>query len=112
MKIKEEKQLNTVGGPDPGGGPGPNLSSNLQDLGDGSSADPSVPNKGLTDDLNMLNGADIKLENPSTPLLDPKTECPDIPPLSDLGHQDFPDCKFVYFTRPVILQGFYVPPYL
>ncbi|CAG7825261.1 unnamed protein product [Allacma fusca] len=89
MKIKEEKSLNP-GGPDPGGGPGPNLGSNLQDLGDGSSQDPGS-NKGLPDDL-ILNGADIKLENPSTPLLD-KSDCSDMPPLSDLGHPDFPDCK-------------------
>lgn len=98
-KIKEEKP--PVGG-DPsggsGGGGGPSNSGG-PDMGDGSSI-PTPSNKGLHDDI-MMNGSDIKMENPSTPqLLDSKNECPpDIPPLPELGHPDFPDCKFNSFVR-------------
>lgn len=90
-KIKEEKPPVCT---DSGGGPtgGPSNSANSE-MGDGSSI--SAPStKGLHDDI-MMNGSDIKLENPSTPqLLDAKNECPpDIPPLPELGNPDFPDCK-------------------
>jgi len=88
-KIKEEKV--SSGGPDPGGG---HMSVGGHDMGDGGSSGPT-PSKGLSDDM-LLNGGDIKLENPSTPqIMDPTHECPsDLQPLHDLGHPDFPDCKF------------------
>lgn len=89
-KIKEEKPPVGVDGGGPGGGPS---NPGGPDMGDGSGI-PTPSNKGLHDDI-MMNGSDIKLENPSTPqLLDAKNECPpDIPPLPELGHPDFPDCK-------------------
>jgi hypothetical protein len=100
-KIKEEKH--PVGGPDPGGGnsgngPGsvggglgpPGSQYDAQSI-DGSNLPPPSGSKGLPDDL-MMNGGDIKLENPSTP--HQQNECPpDIPPLSELGHDFPPDCE-------------------
>jgi len=103
--IKEEK-ISPVLGSDPGGvncgGPGsnPNL---LQDpLGDGLST-PHQSKGGLPDEL-LLNGSEIKLENPSTQMLDSKhldcNSASDMPQLSDLGHSDFPDCEFSRLDCP------------
>lgn len=46
---------------------------------------------GLHDDM-LMNGGDIKMENPPTP--HQHSECPpDIPSLGDMGHDFPPDCK-------------------
>lgn len=60
--------------------------------GDGPSNSADLEGKGGLDEM-MMNGSEIKLEQPGTPL-DSKQECPpEIPPLPELGHPDFPDCK-------------------
>ena len=92
-KVKEEKHPVGGGGPDPGGGltgNGPNgqYDSQSMDLGNLSS---QKLGQGLPDEL-LMNGGEIKMENDGSP--HQHSECPpDIPPLSELGHDFPPDCK-------------------
>ncbi|XP_021953793.1 collagen alpha-1(III) chain isoform X3 [Folsomia candida] len=106
-KVKEEKH--PVGGPDPGGGTGngPNSLGSLVNQYDPNSMDlpnlshPQGNKGGLHDDM-LMNGGDIKMENPPTP--HQHSECPpDIPSLGDMGHDFPPDCK------PAMGYGY--PPY-
>ncbi len=104
FQVKEEKH--PVGGPDPGGGGGSNgpLGYDPQSM-DMSNMSHNQGNKigGIPDDL-LMNGGDIKMENPPTP--HQHSECPpDIPPLGDLGHDFPPDCELQLHSHKQLLSS-------